>query len=209
MNYQYEFVTLSPKQMYAMIKFSSEGKPDVFKNIITRSFDEQHLNQKALSLVPSVIDTWNTIEAAPESVTLDSPVVSAVYKPTVSDEMPQIDISRQKLVRVEQEEESQITVNYLVEDLSGDELLEAKTAWREGLQVTMRQARLALIQQGLLGSVNAAIAQMPEPDKSLVETEWEYASTVERGSPWIAAMTSALGLTDEQMDDLFRLAATL
>ncbi len=80
---------------------------------------------------------------------------------------------------------------------------------REGLVVTMRQARLALGQQNKLQLVNDAIALIPEPDKTTISIEWEYASTVERLSPWIDIMASALGMTDVEMDALFELAATL
>ena len=80
---------------------------------------------------------------------------------------------------------------------------------RPQMIVTMRQARLALLQQGLLANVETAIASMSEPDRSQVSIEWEYASTVERTSPWISAMASALGLTEEQMDNLFVIAETL
>lgn len=80
---------------------------------------------------------------------------------------------------------------------------------RLNMVVTMRQARLALNQQGLLANVEAAIALIPEPDKSQISIEWEYASTVERTSPWISTMASALGLTEEQMDNLFVIAETL
>ena len=80
---------------------------------------------------------------------------------------------------------------------------------RQRMKVTMRQARLALLQQNLLSQVETAIAAMQEPEKSQVSIEWEYASTVERTSPWIGTMGTALGLTEEQLDDLFVLAATL
>ena len=92
---------------------------------------------------------------------------------------------------------------------TAEQLQKALLAWRETASVTMRQARLALIEQGLLSQVNDAIALIPEPDKSKVEVEWEYASTVERSSAWVATLQPALGLTDEQMDDLFRFASTL
>lgn len=75
--------------------------------------------------------------------------------------------------------------------------------------VTMRQARLALHQQGLLSVVEDAINLIPEPDHSKIKIEWEYAPTVYRDSPWMSIFASALGLTDQQMDDLFALAATL
>ena len=80
---------------------------------------------------------------------------------------------------------------------------------RKGLVVTMRQARLALSQAGKLTAVNEAIAVMDEPDKTTVSIEWEYGSTVERVSPWIDTMATALGMTGEEMDALFELAATL
>ena len=80
---------------------------------------------------------------------------------------------------------------------------------REGMVVTMRQARLALSQAGKLTMVNDAIAVMEEPDKTTVSIEWEYGSTVERVSPWIDTMATALGMTGEEMDALFELAATL
>lgn len=76
--------------------------------------------------------------------------------------------------------------------------------------VTMRQARLALLGIGLLDDVDAAIAAIPDPvQRKAAEIEWEYAATVERGSPLIAQLGPALGLNDEQLDALFAQAATL
>lgn len=69
--------------------------------------------------------------------------------------------------------------------------------------VTRRQARKALKNAGLLDAVEAAIT---DPDDRL---DWDQAITVERNNPLIAAMATSLGLTDEQIDDLFRLAETL
>jgi len=80
---------------------------------------------------------------------------------------------------------------------------------RSIMAVTMRQARLALAQQGLLQTVEDAIALIPEPDRAMVMIEWEYSATVERSSQWVATLAPALSLNDEQMDDLFELAATL
>ena len=82
-------------------------------------------------------------------------------------------------------------------------------AKRQKLIVTMRQARLALAQENKLQLIEDAIALIPEPDKTAISIEWEYASTVERLSPWIDIMASALGMTDVEMDALFELAATL
>lgn len=73
--------------------------------------------------------------------------------------------------------------------------------------VTMRQARIALLQTGLLSQVNEAIANMPGLVGDAARIEWEFSSTVERNRPMLAALISSLNLTDAQVDDLFRLAA--
>lgn len=75
--------------------------------------------------------------------------------------------------------------------------------------VTMRQARLALLQAGLLSQVDTAIDDLPEPDKSAARIEWEYSQEVQRDKPFVAMLAPALGLTEEALDDLFRHAATL
>jgi hypothetical protein len=69
--------------------------------------------------------------------------------------------------------------------------------------VTMRQARLALHRAGLLTQVNSTITD-PE-----AQIEWEYATTVERNSPLVQNLAAGLGLTEQQLDDLFTTAATL
>ena len=71
--------------------------------------------------------------------------------------------------------------------------------------VSMRQARLALLQNNLLDAVNAAVGQMPQA----AQIEWEYATEVRRDNALVAAMQGLLGWTDVQMDGLFTLAATL
>jgi hypothetical protein len=75
--------------------------------------------------------------------------------------------------------------------------------------VTARQARLALFGAGLLDLVEGAVAAMEGPQGRAVQIEWEYALAVERQSPLIAALAPALGLTDEQVDNLFRAAENL
>lgn len=75
--------------------------------------------------------------------------------------------------------------------------------------VTMRQARLALLQQGLLTQVNNAVASMPGAQGDAVRIEWEFSSTVERNRPLVQSLSATLGMTSQQLDDLFALAATL
>lgn len=75
--------------------------------------------------------------------------------------------------------------------------------------VTMRQARLALHQQGLLTQVNNAVASIPGAQGDAVRIEWEFSSTVERNRPFVQALAASLSLTSQQIDDLFAFAATL
>ncbi len=75
--------------------------------------------------------------------------------------------------------------------------------------ITPRQARLALLGVGLLDQVQAAMDALDEPTKTAALIEWEYAVSIERGSAWVANMAGALGLTAEQLDDLFRQASQL
>ena len=75
--------------------------------------------------------------------------------------------------------------------------------------VTMRQARLALLAAGQLAAVGAAIAALPSPDKEAAEIEWDYSSTVKRGTPLVNAIAAALGLNEPALDALFTAASLL
>jgi len=75
--------------------------------------------------------------------------------------------------------------------------------------VTMRQARLALLGAGLLDQINAAIAKLPGADGEAARIEWEYATSVDRGNPLIAAMANIAGLNEAALDGFFRTAAAL
>lgn len=76
--------------------------------------------------------------------------------------------------------------------------------------VTMRQARLALLQAGLLDDVAQAIAAIQDPtQRQAASIEWEYSTEVVRDRQWVVTLAAALGLSSEQLDQLFVLAATL
>ena len=70
--------------------------------------------------------------------------------------------------------------------------------------ITMRQARLQLLEVGLLDDVEALIAL---DRKSQIE--WEYANEVYRQSPLIELVKETMSLTDEQIDDMFLSASKL
>jgi hypothetical protein len=96
-----------------------------------------------------------------------------------------------------------------VVDFTEAELSVKLEARRALMVVTMRQARLALLQQGLLASIQPAIDALDEPHRSGANIEWEYSQEVERNRPFVELLSQALGLTDDDLDALFELAATL
>ena len=75
--------------------------------------------------------------------------------------------------------------------------------------VTMRQARLALLEKGYLSQVEPIIDQLPEEQKQAALIEWEFAGTVDRQKQLTRFLVDGLNLTEQQEDELFELAATL
>jgi hypothetical protein len=71
--------------------------------------------------------------------------------------------------------------------------------------ITPLQARKALRIAGLKVAVDAYIATLPEAERE----EWEYANVVERTNATLAAGASHLGISETDMDNLFRLGETL
>lgn len=71
--------------------------------------------------------------------------------------------------------------------------------------VTPRQIRLALNASGLRATVDNAVKAGSQGLKDW----WEYSLDIERNHALINGMAAQLGITDQQLDDLFRLAATL
>lgn len=73
--------------------------------------------------------------------------------------------------------------------------------------VSRFQARAALLQAGLLVGVEAYMED-PATDP-FVRIAWEDAQVFRRNSPTVLSLQPLLGLTDGQLDDLFRFAATI
>lgn len=71
--------------------------------------------------------------------------------------------------------------------------------------ITMRQAKLVLLANGLLDDVDAAVNQADRATR----IEWEYATEVRRDWPTFMTMQGVLGVTAEQLDALFIQGALL
>lgn len=79
---------------------------------------------------------------------------------------------------------------------------DALAAERAGMVCSRFQARAALLAAGLLDTVEATMANA-DP---IAQLAWKEAVEFQRTSPTIAGMQAAVGLTDEQIDNLFRAA---
>ena len=63
--------------------------------------------------------------------------------------------------------------------------------------ITMRQARMMLLNEGLLDEVNLALTT---PEQKIW---WDYSSVVERNHPLVDAVLTALGKTSAEIDTMF------
>jgi len=71
--------------------------------------------------------------------------------------------------------------------------------------ITCVQGRLALLQTGMLDAVEASISEASRE----VRIFWEFAVEWHRTNAVLISLGQSLGLTDSQVDDLFRLAKRL
>lgn len=76
---------------------------------------------------------------------------------------------------------------------------------RANMAISRFQARAALMDAGLLADVELAIANA-DP---IVQLAWAEAVEFRRTSSTILAMANAMGLTDEQLDNLFIAASAI
>lgn len=88
-------------------------------------------------------------------------------------------------------------------------IIEVSAPAPEVTTVTMRQARLALLQAGKLDQVDAAINALPDPMRREAQIQWEFAADVVKTDPLIVALAPQLDLSSEDLTALFELAATL
>lgn len=104
-------------------------------------------------------------------------------------------------------------VKYVYEQLRftspmDDEAIDKEVAKRkEELKVksiTPRQARLKLFELGLLDSLEVLITT-----NKAWQIEWEFATEVKRDHPLVSAVATQAGMTDEQLDTMFKEASKL
>lgn len=78
------------------------------------------------------------------------------------------------------------------------------------IKVTRRQALQALLLAGLLDSIQPAIDAIPDATtRNMIQIEWDESLEFDRYRPSLITLASALGLTSEQLDELFITASKL
>jgi len=90
-------------------------------------------------------------------------------------------------------------------DMTPEEKLEVINQWRSSISVTPLQIRRALRTVGLLDDITSFVEAAPVE----VREAWEYAIQIDRTNEMIVNAALTLGMSEEEVDDLFRLALTL
>lgn len=75
--------------------------------------------------------------------------------------------------------------------------------------VTMRQARIALSRAGLIPAVEQALTTMEGRAGEEARIEWDYSSQVFRYKPFVIGLGTSIGLTEDQIDELFITAVSI
>lgn len=76
--------------------------------------------------------------------------------------------------------------------------------------VSPRQIRLALLSLGITESfVDEAINTLKSPDKEMAMIAWKFSTQFERNVPIISAIGQILKLNEDQLDQVWKLGATL
>lgn len=88
----------------------------------------------------------------------------------------------------------------------------AQAAYEAKMAVTVSKAqgKIALMQEGLWDDVTAAVAAISDPAQKMVaEVALNEAVSWKRGSPTMQMLSGKLGLTEQQMDDLYTAAQAI
>ena len=220
MNYTYEIKKIDPKAEFLVVVYSSEGYPDFTRSYNPTDFSEENVLAIIHGGAASVVEFWQRQDAHPEEVTLPAEG-SGSYKPPVVDpnfdpnyapaieDQPEFDPFTQYITLNQIEDPMQPTVGWTVHDMTAEEQAEFLNNWRSFTVVTPRQARLELAKRGQLSNIDEIIASLPADQQEVVQIEWEYAVSIERSSPWVIQLGSALGLDEEGLDELFKSASEL
>lgn len=102
-------------------------------------------------------------------------------------------------------EQKKYFVNYVVRDLSPEEIEDRKPKFYD---CTPRQFRLGLLDYGIDPDIiTDIINQVSDPiEKKRILVTWEYANLIEKNNPLISEFAQILGVDQSGIDEIFKLA---
>ena len=98
-------------------------------------------------------------------------------------------------------------------DLTEEEKFELPK--RDIPKISLRQCRELLIINNKFDDVENILASLPESTdeekatKRILTNYWEYSTDLERDHKSLGLITAGLGMTEDEVDDFFRIASTL
>lgn len=96
---------------------------------------------------------------------------------------------------------------YVAVGYTEEELTARTEQWRQSASCSPFQGKAALFNAGLLDDVETLISAAET--STIVKLAWANASEWRRSSQMITSLASALSMTDEQVDDLFKAASQI
>lgn len=95
-------------------------------------------------------------------------------------------------------------------DLGKYEFADGAVRLKVPAEITRAQTIAALILAGKDGLVQPAIDAIEDPvQRKLAQNDWDNRLTFQRSNPTLIALATAIGMTSEQLDQMFTLGATL
>lgn len=89
------------------------------------------------------------------------------------------------------------------EGATPEEIAEANSA-KVPESISQMKLRKQLILSGIsIASIDSLIQTLPQPNRDLIYTMWEYAVVFDRNNQELNAMAEMLGVSQEQLDDIF------
>jgi hypothetical protein len=101
----------------------------------------------------------------------------------------------------------EITDSYTLETTQEEEPV--PEIYKQPKEVALWRIRAILRAMELEDPIQQAILQLPEPNKTVANVAWEYAYTIDRWSNTVEFIKGVLGLTEEQVDNIFTQAEAL
>lgn len=106
-------------------------------------------------------------------------------------------------------EMTQADLDALIEQYREQVLAIAAAKESLSVEVPLWKFRAALKLAGMYDQVVTAIAALPEIKRIVIEEQLHAGETIHRHHPTIVSMAAALGISESQVDDVFRLANSL